>query len=736
MPHHEPHPGRSLGTGPAVAQRGRGSDNAAMTLAPMSNDTDPRTGCPRAPTAPAVGSPQAGTAHREADRDGASRSAFDRMIDYVALPRLSGLAIAPDGASLVTSVSGLSPDTKTYTSSLWRLDAQGASAPVRLTRGATSESGATFLPDGRILFTTKRKDPDDPEATEDSAAVWALPAGGGEAYLVATRPGGIDAMAAARGTGEVVVAADTLPGDDAERRKARKNAGVSAVLHESYPVRLWDHDLGPGTGRLFALGVPPDDAAADPAELLAWPAGRLQEHALSDDGTLIACTVQVPVDGQPGAIRTEIVVSDASSGEVRVRIGEDDAEFDSQAFGPDGGSLVCVRSTRSSFDGPGVPSVWLVDLATGAGRNPAPALPLWPTGPVFAPDGKAVFFVADEQGRAPIFRLDIDSGAITRLTAAGAHSDVVAAPDGSAVFALRSDYDAPPHPVRIDPRTADQDGVALPAPGAVGPLPGTLVEVSTQADDGVPIRSWLVLPEGAGAGAPAPLVLWIHGGPLSSWNAWSWRWNPWLLAAKGYAVLLPDPALSTGYGLDFVVRGWGSWGERPYTDLMAATDAACARDDIDASRTAAMGGSFGGYMANWAATHTDRFDAIVTHASLWALDQFSGTTDASFYWQREFGDPLTEPGRYDANSPHRYADAIDTPMLVVHGDRDYRVPIGEGLRLWWDLSRRSVDAKFLYFPDENHWVLTPGNAQVWYETVFAFLAQHVLGQEWVRPDLV
>jgi dipeptidyl aminopeptidase/acylaminoacyl peptidase len=150
-----------------------------------------------------------------------------------------------------------------------------------------------------------------------------------------------------------------------------------------------------------------------------------------------------------------------------------------------------------------------------------------------------------------------------------------------------------------------------------------------------------------------------------------------------------------------------------------------------------MGGSFGGYMANWVAGHTDRFDAIVTHASLWALDQFGATTDAAWYWTREM-----TPQMALANSPHLHADAITTPMLVVHGDRDYRVPIGEALRLWWDLACRSKEPdgsmphRFLYYPDENHWVLTPRHAKIWYEVVLGFLGQHVLGEEWEVPDLL
>jgi dipeptidyl aminopeptidase/acylaminoacyl peptidase len=261
--------------------------------------------------------------------------------------------------------------------------------------------------------------------------------------------------------------------------------------------------------------------------------------------------------------------------------------------------------------------------------------------------------------------------------------------------------------------------------------------VETTADDGARVRGWLLLPEGASNASPAPLLLWIHGGPLNSWNAWSWRWAPLLAVARGYAVLLPDPALSTGYGLDFIARGWNSWGAKPYTDLLSITDAAIARDDIDENRTAAMGGSFGGYMANWVAGHTDRFRAIVTHASLWALDQFSGTTDSSEYWQRIF-----TPEAMIEHSPHRSVTDIRTPLLVIHGDRDYRVPIGESLRLWSELAEHHAEPdgttvhRFLYFPDENHWVLKPQHSVVWYQTVFAFLDQHMNGAEWQRPKLL
>ena len=345
---------------------------------------------------------------------------------------------------------------------------------------------------------------------------------------------------------------------------------------------------------------------------------------------------------------------------------------------------------------------------------------------------------ADQDGRAPVFHVDVETGEVEQLTLDDySYSSVQIAPDASVAYALRASYLAPEHPVRIhlggDELRPGGSVSVLRAPAPPPTLPGRLTEVRTspgEGDDAHEVRAWLCLPDDASDANPAPLLLWIHGGPLSSWNSWSWRWNPWLMVAQGYAVLLPDPTLSTGYGQENVQRGWGAWGDAPYTDLMAITDAALQSGDLDAQRTAAMGGSFGGYMANWIAGQTDRFDAIVTHASIWALDQFGPTTDFAFYWEREVGPDMVE--KY---SPHRYVANISTPVLVVHGDKDYRVPIGEGLRLWYDLlSESALPAdddgtsvhRFLYFPDENHWVLSPQHAKLWYQVVLGFLAEHVL----------
>lgn len=717
---------------------------------------------------------------------------FHDLDHYVAIPRLAGLTASPDGTRVVAAVQTLDGERTGYRTALWELDPAGEAPARRLTRSTKGESSAVFTRSGDLLFTSARPDPDGApagSATEPTSALWLLPAHGGEARVIATPPGGVSGALAARDADTVSIATSLLPSakgltQDAELRKARKDQKVSAILHTGYPVRFWDHDLGPDQVRRFAgdLTTLTDEPASplpdapgttgakeETAEEenpssgkhldlrdVTGPGRHLEEHSadLSADGTTLVTTWSVPDAG--AATRSTLVVVDTVTGDRRVLVDDPDADAGGPRISPDGAWVAYVTESISSPAE--APVVRLALVPTDGSAEPvvlADDWDRWPGRPTWLPDGSGLLVQADDDGRGPVFVLTFGTPlssrvepvettvTVEKLTADDAvFSDLSVTSHGATLFALRASYAAPAEPVRIDlagflasGAPGERTPVAatlLRSPVAAPALPGRLTEIETTAEDGSRVRAWLALPADVGPEAKAPLLLWIHGGPLGSWNAWSWRWNPWLMVAQGYAVLLPDPALSTGYGQEFIQRGWGAWGGAPFTDLMAITDAAEALPEIDETRTAAMGGSFGGYMANWVAGHTDRFKAVVTHASLWALDQFGPTTDAGYYWAREM-----TPEMALENSPHLAVGEIRTPMLVIHGDKDYRVPIGEGLRLWFELLTKSglpasddgeTEHRFLYFPDENHWVLTPQNAKVWYQVVSAFLAEQVRGE--------
>src|SRR5918994_3538708 len=355
-----------------------------------------------------------------------SEPTFD-LDHYLSLPRVAGLALAPDGRRLVTSVATPAPDGKKFRSALWELDPDGRAAPRRLTRSAPGEANAAFLPDGSLLFTSTREDaeaaPDDKLAGE-VARLWLLPAGGGEARPVAATPAGIDLLRVARDAGTVVYRSDVHPGaDDLEadqrRDKARDDAGVSALLFETYPIRYWDHYLGPREPRLFAAAPPAGEERMTPGRPLTPAPGRALDEvdvAVTPDGGTVVCGWDT---GEVGNPRPLLVAIDVAGGERRGVLGGPAASVGRGACSPPGrlvgGGGVWDGDPDHALD----VSLWLVDLASGEGRDLLAGLELWPQEPDWAADSRAVFFTADADGRTPVFRVEVggDDGQVARLSA-------------------------------------------------------------------------------------------------------------------------------------------------------------------------------------------------------------------------------------------------------------------------------------------------------------------------------
>jgi dipeptidyl aminopeptidase/acylaminoacyl peptidase len=655
---------------------------------------------------------------------------FADVEQFISMRRITGLVASPDGGRLIVTCQEPDRDNARYVTSLWDVDPAGTREPYRLTWSEKGEAAPAFMPDGGVLFVSARPHPDQ---VEDESAVWLLPRSG-EPTVYATTPGGLGDPVVSRGTGVVLAFGSRLPDstdadDDKERRERRRKSKVTAIVHDGFPIRHWDHELNDATPRLFLIDGSSEGGSA--IDLLPDAREQLINAAISfsDDGSRLALTWKRRRRG--GKLPTGLALLGLPKRELTVLAEDDDGDYSSPTLSGDGMTLAAIHTTDGDHEQPMTYRVRLFLLDVG-GALDIDTGDLYPNQLAWSADSATLLITGDLHGCGGLAVWRRGDAAPRIVLDDAVYSSLSVAKDG-AIFALRSRVDLPPQPVRVEIGDDANEATVttLPSPATPPPLPGRLERLTGQAPDGGSVGGWLCLPNSPDdADARIPVQVWIHGGPFSSHSAWSWRWCPWVAVARGYAVVMPDPGLSTGYGHDWLARGWPHRAGLVWADVEATLDAALRRPELDGSRVACLGGSFGGYMTNWIAGHTNRFKAIVTHAGLWALDQQHTTTDGAAWKTRLFGTPAEHPDWYAENSPHHFVDRIVTPMLVVHGNRDYRVPISEALRLWWDLVSRfdgepaDLPHRFLQFTGENHWILSPANAAIWWRTVQGFVDQH------------
>ena len=655
---------------------------------------------------------------------------------HIALKRVSSIVASPDGTWLAVVVQRLDRDGAKYVSDLWKVPTDG-SAAVQLTRGDCKDVAPCFRHDGALGFLSNRKPnevkPDDD--AEKRMQVWLLPKEGGEPTQLTDEPLGVDSFKFAARADKLAYFASVLPGvpHDKQRDTAAERAkkGTSVRRYTRQPVRHWDHWLHQNAERENTHLILCDAQGGHRIDLTPEATHQfwIEPHLdIAADGRhVLASWASVGNDREED---THLLIIDTATQARTLAPQPANSNTEGALFSPDGKTIAAIRSTRS----PKFvvrPTLTLIEVAragdAAAARTLATDWDRWPHLADWSADGRHLIVTADDNGVVPVFAIDATSGARQALSPAeGAYGDVVALTDGR-LAAIRSTLLDAPECVTLDGRSAA-------APHALARLSGftpatewaECESISTVSTDGTPIQSWITRPKGA---KNAPTLLWIHGGPIGmSGDGWHWRWNPLLAVAQGYAVVQPNPRGSTGFGQQFIQGIWANtWGDQCYQDLMAVTDALEARPDIDKTRIMAMGGSFGGYMTNWIGTQTQRFRCLITHASIVTMAQFTGTTDHPAWWYLEMGgeDPYADMAKYDRFAPIRYIKQWKTPVLIIHGELDYRCPIGEGLNLFEALQYHGVDSELVIFPDENHWILKPRNIVAWYDSVLGFLTKHM-----------
>jgi len=652
------------------------------------------------------------------------------------LHRVGEIAACPDGTWLAVAVQRLDPDESKYASDLWRVSVDGGVA-VRLTRGPSRDTMPRFRRDGALAFLTNRnpREGEPSDGDNDRTQVWILPADGGEAFPITDEPLGVSDFAFATDADRLIVLAEVLDGvplaEMRGRDRDRERHGPSALRYRETPVRHWDSWL-PVTS-LHAIAY--DERGGARRDLTPDARHHLRNAlaepslAVSADGVRVAVPwCELGADRVPDSCIRLIDVATGASRDLGRIPG---AWHATPRFARDGRlAAECVWRRRTLgevhrivvWDRPGV--------GHGQGRVVAAD---WDAPQVlqgWTPDG-ALLCTADTEGTVPVYRLSLD-GEVTRVTAedaGGSHEHVRALP-GDRIAGVRHRLHHPPEPFVCELRAGARPRLIASLSGfdaSHGSALARWESRTTPGDGGTPVQWFLVEP--AGMNEPRPLLLWIHGGPVSQFaDGWHWRWNPLVAASAGYAVALPNPRGSTGRGQAFVDAVYGNtWGGACYQDLLAVLDAAAALPSIDGTRLVAMGGSFGGYMANWIGTQTDRFRALVSHAGLFHLHAFYGSTDYPGYMANEFGVHAYEGdgSAYRRYSPDAHVMRWKTPVLLIHGEKDYRVPITEALMAFEAIRTAGADAELLVFPDENHWISRPRNIRAWYTAWLEFVASHL-----------
>jgi dipeptidyl aminopeptidase/acylaminoacyl peptidase len=467
-----------------------------------------------------------------------------------------------------------------------------------------------------------------------------------------------------------------------------------------------DYDAPP-----FSLGGPSDYAFSPDSKELAYARNTDKLEATSTN--------------------SDIFVVALSGGEPR-RITGDNKGYDlSPQYSPDGRYLAWRSMATAGFEADRT-RIMLLDRQSNQIRELTTGFDLQVDEFTFSPDSKTVFFGAGDRGRSVIFSVPTAGGTIKKVITDNSNGDTKITPDGKTLVFSRNSMTMAPEIFRAN---ADGTGVTQLTKTNDAFLAGFKLrpaeDLEWEGAANTKIQGWLIKPANFSPDKKYPLLVLIHGGPQSVFgDAWSNRWNSQVFANAGYVVLMPNPRGSIGFGQKFVNEITGDWGGKAYTDIMNGVAHVAAMPFIDRERIGAAGASYGGYMINWIEGHNNdprfNFKVLVSHDGVYNLTSMYGATEELWFTDWEFkGRPWDNPEMYEKWSPHNFVKNFKTPMLVIHSELDYRVPVGEGLQLFTALQLQGVPSKLLYFPDEGHWVLKPQNSELWYKTVLGWVGQYL-----------
>ncbi len=680
--------------------------------------------------------------------------------DMMALKRVSDPVPSPDGKWVVFAAQDVDLEANTKQSHLWIVPAAGGESR-RLNPSDNEEERPRFSPDGtKLIFTSKATDPTQIWMCRFDSGAGTLAS---ESQQVTNISTGADGGVWSPDGKNILFGSAVYPEcrDDAcnkQRDEELKNSKVKAKVFDRLLYRHWMSFTAFKRSHLLVANVEQASSLPDAdsqAESLRYPAprdvtpgdhdvppfnlGGQDMYAISPDGQEVAYTSNID-EVEATSTNHEIFVVPIAGGTPK-KISTSPGNDNTPVYSPDGKYIAWRSMARAGFEAD-KSRLFIYQRQAGETRDATQEFDRSIGSFAWRPDSKAIFFAAEDRGEAPIYSLPRE--AKKPYEVARLHADELAfSADGKDLYFSRASIAAPNEIFRLQIsrwQTSAATGL-VDEPTKLEALPVThmndallsqidmqpLESFTFKGAENDDVQGFMVKPPGFDPSKKYPLKFLIHGGPQGAWgNSWTYRWNAQLFAAAGsYVVVMINFHGSTGYGQAFTDSISGDWGGKPYVDLMKGLDyVEKTYPFIDKTREAAMGASYGGYMANWILGQTDRFKAIVSHDGVFNTESAYGSTEELWFVEWEFkGPPWKNRELYRKFSPHLKAEKFKTPTLVVHGQLDYRLDVAEGFQLFTTLQRLKVPSKMLYFPDEGHWVTKPQNSRLWYKTVNEWVDQ-------------
>ena len=649
--------------------------------------------------------------------------------DLNTLARVSDPQVSPNNRYVVYVQRETDLEANRGRNDLWMVDLEAKPLkPRRLTQHSANDTNPRWSVDGTSIYFLSTR--------AGSSQIWRLPMSGGEAVQITDFPLDVGSFKFSSGGGRIALTMDVFR-DCADLKCTRerldnaKTAKVSVREYGELFVRHWDTWRDHTRSNLFVAPVTADGRAGPPvnvsgaldADVPSKPDGGDEEYTFNPDGSQVVFSARVAGRTEPWSTNFDLYAAPSDGSSPPKNLTPGNPAWDTQPVFLKNGDLAWLAMRRPGFEA----DRFAIELRHGdTVRELAAKWDRSVTHLGVARDGQTLLATASDVGQAPLFAIDSGDGNVKRVSADGTVAEF--SPAEKATVIVWHDLGTPPDLYLLSDGGRRTRLTNVNAERLKERTFGAFEQFSFKGWNNETVYGYVVAPPGMDTGKRYPIAFVVHGGPQSSFqNQWNWRWNAQTFAARGFGTVFIDFHGSPGYGQAFTDSISQHWGDRPFEDLQKGFAAALEKFPwLDAKRACSLGASYGGYMQNWIAGNwPDAFRCLVTHAGIFDTRSMYYTTEELWFTEWENGGPYYEkPELHEKFNPANFVTKWRTPMLVIHGEKDFRIPYVQGIAAFTALQRRGIESRLVVFPDENHWILKPADSIFWYQTVLDWMDAH------------